>query len=68
MGSVPMANDSLHQVVLNLAMNAIDATPPGGNVQLRAVDAEGAMRIACDEGRTMSAQRERLRAWAYSDL
>lgn len=46
---VPMSGDALHQVVLNLAMNAVDATPPGGRVHLLAVEAEGAARIACDD-------------------
>jgi len=33
---VRIASDPLRQVVLNLSLNAIDATPPGGRVQLRA--------------------------------
>ena len=46
---VPMGRDALHQVMLNLAMNAVDATPRGGRVRLLAVEAEGAVRIACDD-------------------
>ena len=33
---VRIASDALRQVVLNLSLNAIDATPSGGRVQLRA--------------------------------
>jgi signal transduction histidine kinase len=46
---VPMSRDALHQVILNLALNALDATPSGGSVRLLAAEAEGALRIACDD-------------------
>jgi signal transduction histidine kinase len=43
--------DSLRQVVLNLCLNAIDVTPPGGCVRLRAHRAEGRVVIVVeDEG------------------
>jgi signal transduction histidine kinase len=43
--------DSLRQVVLNLCLNAIDVTPPGGCVRLRAHHTEGRVVIVVeDEG------------------
>jgi len=44
-----MTGDALHQVVLNLAMNAIDATPAGGRVRLAAEAVDGVARITCDD-------------------
>lgn len=37
---VPAVRDQIHQVVLNLALNAIQASPPGGTISLR-VDPDG---------------------------
>lgn len=47
--AVPMSADALHQVVLNLALNALDATPTSGSVRLRAFGTDGAAWIACDD-------------------
>ena len=43
---VAIEDDSLRQVVLNLALNAIDATPDAGAVQLRAVPDDAGVAIA----------------------
>jgi signal transduction histidine kinase len=46
-----IAGDALRQVVLNLGLNAIDVTPPGGCVRLRAHAAEDRVAIVVeDEG------------------
>ncbi len=48
---VRMAGDALRQVLLNLALNAIEATPAGGRVCLSAYERGGGLEIACeDEG------------------
>ena len=48
---IRIAGDALRQVVLNLGLNAIDVTPPGGCVRLRAHGAEDRVVIVVeDEG------------------
>jgi signal transduction histidine kinase len=48
---IRIAADALRQVVLNLSLNAIDATPSGGSVRLRASRARGHLLIRVeDEG------------------
>jgi signal transduction histidine kinase len=47
--AVPMTGDALHQVVLNLALNALDAAPAGGHVRLRAWATADDARIACED-------------------
>jgi two-component system sensor histidine kinase HydH len=48
---IRIAGDGLRQVVLNLGLNAIDVTPPGGCVRLRAHAAEDRVAIVVeDEG------------------
>lgn len=43
--------DALRQVALNLALNAVDATPAGGSVSLRARGGERGVEISvCDSG------------------
>jgi signal transduction histidine kinase len=44
-----IAPDALRQVLLNLVLNAIDATPVGGRVLLRAVRAGGEARITVED-------------------
>jgi len=59
---VPLAADPLRQVVLNLALNAVDATPEGGAVHLRARAGPAGCELAVeDEGPGVSpAERERI--------
>ncbi len=59
---VRISPDALRQVILNLSMNAIDATPPGGSVRLEAAACDGGVDFAvCDEGPGVPAKyRERI--------
>jgi len=59
---VPLAADALRQVVLNLALNALDATPEGGAVHLRARAGPRGCELAVeDEGPGVPpAERERI--------
>jgi signal transduction histidine kinase len=46
-----IAGDALRQVLLNLALNAIEATPRGGSVRIAAREGEGGVEIVVeDEG------------------
>ncbi len=48
---VSIDEDALRQVVLNLALNALEATPEGGAIWLRSTPAAGGVEIAVeDEG------------------
>ncbi len=48
---VDMGEDALRQVVLNLVLNALDATPEGGAIRLRAMSTDEGVEIAVeDEG------------------
>ena len=46
---VPMGNDRLRQVVLNLTLNALEATPAGGRVSLWAGTRGGATEIRVED-------------------
>ena len=67
-GAVTMARDALQQVLLNLALNAIEATPAGGRISLsnRRVAGPGAgfMEIQLDDEGEGVAQEDRERIFA----
>lgn len=67
-GAVSMARDSLQQVILNLALNALEASPNGGRVCLsnRRVPGPGAgfMEIQLDDDGEGVAQEDRERIFA----
>ncbi|MEE3328752.1 MAG: HAMP domain-containing sensor histidine kinase [Myxococcota bacterium] len=67
-GAVSMARDSLQQVILNLALNALEATPTGGRVCLsnQRVPGPGAgfMEIQLDDDGEGVAQEDRERIFA----
>jgi signal transduction histidine kinase len=44
-----IAGDALRQILLNLALNAIEATPEGGAVRIRAAERAGAIEIALED-------------------
>ena len=43
--------EQLHQVMLNLVLNALQATPPGGRIEVRAWGEDGDPPVACAEVR-----------------
>jgi signal transduction histidine kinase len=45
----PLSGDVLRQVVLNLALNAVDASPDSGRVLLRALDVAGSLEIRVED-------------------
>ena len=67
-GAVTMPRDALQQVLLNLALNAIEATPTGGRISLsnRRVAGPGAgfMEIQLDDEGEGVAQEDRERIFA----
>ncbi len=67
-GAITMARDALQQVLLNLTLNAIEATPAGGRISLsnRRVAGPGAgfMEIQLDDEGEGVAQEDRERIFA----
>lgn len=62
MPAIHIVRDQLVQVVLNLILNALDATPEGGVIELRTMIRKGALRIEVqDNGHGISAvHQERI--------
>jgi signal transduction histidine kinase len=46
---VRIAGDSLRQILLNLALNAIEAAPEGGHVRIAAAQRGGSVEIAIED-------------------
>ena len=67
-GAVTMTRDALQQVLLNLALNAIEATPAGGRISLSnsrvAGPGDGFMEIQLDDEGDGVAQEDRERIFA----